>query len=1695
MGPGIGLQPVRGPSGTYEIGESMGARAGANLFHSFLDFTIGAGDTALFTSNLPTENVITRVTGGPSSIYGTIRSTIPGASLFFLNPAGIFFGASGAVDVQGSFHASTADVLRMKDRDGQELIAFSKDSLLKMATPSAFGFLSDHPAPLTVSGSRISVGNGAQISMTGGGIEIRGGKLVATGGSIGLASVASAGDVTFSGRGLATDGIASLGDIQITGKSSVRVDDYSNGAGVVSIRGGRFVLDNSSISADVVDGRGASIDIQVRNEAVLSNGATVGSMTSGDACAASIVLSAGTVEISNLSRIESTTEGSGKSSDITVTAGKSISISNQDPEGNQYLTGIHSDVTIGARGSGGQIIVSTPALSLDRGVISAETIGFGPDFATLGRPGDIRIETNRLQMSNTALITNRSTTFDLSAAPAAPHEISIRPREAAQPSSISLTGLGTNIQSTAMLSTQGGASITLEATDISLSNGAGVSTTVYGGTGNAGAIGITADRVSISGGSRVTSEALNTYSSSPYSVAGGNSGQISVGAKDSLSVDGGGLFTVYGMTSYQSSGFSTSTSGRGNGGTISINAGTIRVQNGGAITSEARTGSTGAAGQVVIGATKSLTVSGSNDFELSNISTSAFGAGAAGDVRLSAPLLEIGNEAFVGSFTAGPGKGGSVRIGRAADLPIDTTDLSMRDGGLIAVTSVKDSKHPGGGAAGSVDINVGRLTLQNGSQILANTAGGSDGAGGSITIRASDSVTLTGRDPANPQWVSMLQASTSGQGAAGNITVHTPALTIADGARVVAASNSADPRAGAAGSIYIGTAAEPVGNLTLAGGEISVFAVQGPASGEPREGNIHIAANGLVMLEKSSSVTASVQNGLGGDISVSGPNHMVMRDGSRVLATTEIGTGGRIDIGSEVFIPSADSVVSADAGVGEAGTVTIEAPQVDLQGGLTAPPVNYFDASALLRPLCAARKASAENEHFVVTHRRVLPLSEEGLLVTFATSETGSAAGDSAAQSDAARRLGQIQLRRGEYAEASKTLNEALAWAEKAGDNARIAATLDSLANARLALGESRVSGEALNRAMPLAESLGDSRLLASLQNSSGNLRASREGWGGAVYDYKKSADLAHKSGDASIEAKALANAARAAIEGSLPEARELLERAASRLKTGDPADANRLRIHVAASYEQMAQAGGPQQGTNLLAAYGLLTAVLPVARQTGDGRALSAALGHLGTLYQMEGRFGEALYFVREGLRTAESNDASDLVYRWRWREGQILWALGHTSAAVESFDRAVKILEETRQDALVRYGAAGTYFRRRIAPVYLDLVNSLLKSSDLVRGAGAHDLLLEARATVERLKAAEVRNFFQDECADYLRSHTEDLDSIKGRVAVVYPIVLPDRLELLVTLPSGLERHSVPMGEQAIKELANEFLSALQRHGADDAEEYRRPAQELYRQLVAPYEESMRRQQVDTIVFVPDGSLRTIPIAALHDGNAFLVERYGVAVIPGLQLVDPRPFPREGVKAIVAGLSESVKGRKALGAVTAELDEVRKLYTVRPLLNEEFTGNRLEREMSQSEPSLVHIASHAQFTGDPATSWILAYDGEISIGRFSEMVGVTKYRESPVELLVLSACETAAGDERAALGLSGVALRAGARSALGSLWAVADPAAARLIPGFYRELQKPGVSRAMALSLAQRELLWNIPEFRHPYFWSPFLVIGGWF
>jgi CHAT domain-containing protein len=232
---------------------------------------------------------------------------------------------------------------------------------------------------------------------------------------------------------------------------------------------------------------------------------------------------------------------------------------------------------------------------------------------------------------------------------------------------------------------------------------------------------------------------------------------------------------------------------------------------------------------------------------------------------------------------------------------------------------------------------------------------------------------------------------------------------------------------------------------------------------------------------------------------------------------------------------------------------------------------------------------------------------------------------------------------------------------------------------------------------------------------------------------------------------------------------------------------------------------------------------------------------------------------------------------------------------------------------------------------------------------------------------------------------------------------------------------------------------------------------------------------------------------MSALHDGERHLIEKYAVAITPGLTLLDPQPIARTQVNLLLGGLSEGVQGFSPLPHVTSELENLKAAYGGEVYENEDFLTVRVERALDSQPFTIVHLATHAKFESDARASYLLTYDGRLSMDELENLIKLSRFREEPVELLTLSACETALGDERAALGLAGVAIKAGARSALASLWLVNDQAASILISKFYAELTTAKVSKAEALQHAQVAMI-NDKRYRYPVYWAPFLMIGNW-
>jgi CHAT domain-containing protein len=494
------------------------------------------------------------------------------------------------------------------------------------------------------------------------------------------------------------------------------------------------------------------------------------------------------------------------------------------------------------------------------------------------------------------------------------------------------------------------------------------------------------------------------------------------------------------------------------------------------------------------------------------------------------------------------------------------------------------------------------------------------------------------------------------------------------------------------------------------------------------------------------------------------------------------------------------------------------------------------------------------------------------------------------------------------------------------------------------------------------------------------------------------------------------------------------------------------------------------------------------------DQRSRSYVLGALGSVYEQTGELEEAESLTRQALLQALAIEASDISYRWQWQLGRLLKAQDQIDAAIAAYKEAVNTLKLIRGDLIAITPEEQFSFRETIEPIHRELVALLLEPAQS-NSPSAKDLET-ARDVIESLQLAELDNFFREAC---LTAKPERIDDVDSNTAVLYPILLPDRLAVIVKLPrQDLTYYATSLEEGATPERIASIATRLQRFIRQDnidVSNYLPLTQQLYNWLIRPIAPQLQASSAETLVFVLDGALRNVPMSVLHDGNQYLIEQYGIALTPGLQLLESRPLFQERLRALVAGLTEGRGGFEPLRGVGSEIQEIgAQIRDSRVLLNRDFTNSNFQIALNSVPFPVVHLATHGKFSSRLQETYILTWDNRLDINQLRSLLQATEIREGgALELLVLSACETAAGDDRATLGLAGMAVRSGARSTVATLWQVSDESTALMMNQFYKLLTQPNISKATALREAQRALL-NSDKFQNPYFWAPYVLIGNW-
>lgn len=497
-----------------------------------------------------------------------------------------------------------------------------------------------------------------------------------------------------------------------------------------------------------------------------------------------------------------------------------------------------------------------------------------------------------------------------------------------------------------------------------------------------------------------------------------------------------------------------------------------------------------------------------------------------------------------------------------------------------------------------------------------------------------------------------------------------------------------------------------------------------------------------------------------------------------------------------------------------------------------------------------------------------------------------------------------------------------------------------------------------------------------------------------------------------------------------------------------------------------------------------ILAAIMQQAESLGDRRVQAYALGSLGALYEQSQQFLAAQNLTQQALSIAQSIHANDIAYRWQWQLGRIRKAQGDISGAIAFYTEAVNSLEQLRHDLVSVNLGVQFSFRESVEPVYRQLISLLLR----VDGATATQENLEkAQALVESLQLAELVNFFRSDC---LQANSVDIAKVDRRAAVIYPIVLADRLEVILNIPQQSLRHyAINVTQKEVEQIVDELRVDLREPRTQD---YLSNSQTVYDWLIRPAIADLQKSDIKTLVFVLDGSLRNIPMASLHDGKNFLIQTYSVALTPGLQLLAPKPLAREKVTVLAGGIAESTQGFTPLPNVTQELNNIQSQVPSKELLNQAFTEKNLQKNLANSSFPVIHLATHGQFSSKVSDTFLLTWDGMLNLDSLHQLIQ-SQNQAQVLELLILSACQTAVGDNRAALGLAGMSVRAGARSTMASLWSIDDAATALFMTEFYQDLANSKIEKAEVLRQAQISLLTQT-KYKHPYYWAPFVLLGNW-
>lgn len=526
-------------------------------------------------------------------------------------------------------------------------------------------------------------------------------------------------------------------------------------------------------------------------------------------------------------------------------------------------------------------------------------------------------------------------------------------------------------------------------------------------------------------------------------------------------------------------------------------------------------------------------------------------------------------------------------------------------------------------------------------------------------------------------------------------------------------------------------------------------------------------------------------------------------------------------------------------------------------------------------------------------------------------------------------------------------------------------------------------------------------------------------------------------------------------------------------------------------------------------------------AHRLGDKRTEAYALYNFAQLEEKTEAYTEAYNHTKKALQLADNIQAFDITYKLQAQLGSILVKLGDNKAALASYQESVNTIKTLRQDLVGLYSPDFTFlFRDKIEPIYLSLIQLLLPypGDSINRAKSRNDYssildqnsIKDAIQTVQNLQVLELESFLrcslQNPTSIAIDKITEEEDP---EAAVIYPILLDNRLEVLLKLPNqkSIKRYTnITVSKEDVEDTVESLKDIISNKNSNNYySEFESYSTKLYNWLFRQngqqnsLEKELENNNIKTLVFVlgsHSAALRNTPMAALYDSKQYLIEKgYRIVLNLGTELLQTKPLNRKKPSILAVGISEKYKQWKALPHVKKELDNIDNISGSEVLLNKKFTPKNLKKFVDSQPFKIVHFATHGLFSSSFDDTFILAYQKVINLNQLKFLLRSQQEKQTnPIDLLVFSACQTANGDTRATLGIAGVSVQVGARSTIASLSDVPDRPTYELIKTFYEELfnEQKDTTISEALRIAQVNSLKNYRE--SPSSWASFVLVGNW-